>query len=232
MIREQWTRVNGDDVPYLEAGDSGHEIVLVHGGSGSRRDWLGTMAALAHQHHVVAPDLLGFGQSPRHDFVHTTAHLAAFLAAFISEVGLRPASLVGHSLGGRVSLEVGLRQPELVRGLVLMAPLGFGELSRLGRVVGTTVWCVNRAIGRRQPFPRLDIDMVETDMTRFSRVNCETLLIWGSKDRFFPLSHSSRAASAIPNAKLNVYEGADHSLHRSHHERLVGDIQAFVSRQP
>ena len=189
------------------------------------------MAALSSSHHVVAPDLIGFGDSPRRDFVHSTAYLGEFLVAFLDAVGVNRVTLVGHSLGARVCLEAALREPEAVEGLVLISPLGFGNLSMVGRLLSTGAWWVNRVLRRRQPFPKLEVCLEEPDMTVFSSVRCDSLLIWGSRDMYFPITHSARALKAIPNSSLIVFEGGGHAAHRAHSDRFTASLRDFVKRR-
>ncbi len=229
-IEEHVVNVNGDIIPYLVSGSAGPHIVMVHGAGGTRWEWVESMTSLASNHQVLAPDLIGFGDSPRRDIVHSTGYLSEFLATFIESTCSGLVTLVGHSLGGRVILDVALRRPEAVEGLVLISPLGFGELSTVGRVLNTGAWWVNRLVGRRQPYPKLDVHLVEPNMNAFSGIGCESLLIWGSRDPYFPLAHSERALKAIPNSSLSVYEGAGHAAHRAQVDRFASDVQGFIRR--
>ena len=230
-IEERCVHVNGQAIPYLAAGDSGPVIVLVHGAGGSRWEWTDSMSHLASRNRVVAPDLIGFGDSPRRDIVHTTEYLGKFLAEFLHAVGIDRGILVGHSLGGRVCLEVALHRPEAAEGLVLIAPLGFGALSVLGRILNTGAWWVNRLLRRRQPYPKLEISLEEPDPNVFSGIRCDSILIWGSRDPYFPLANSEQALKAIPNSTLTVLEGGGHAPHRSHLEQFTSSIQEFVQRR-
>ena len=228
-IEDRSVWVDGDAIPYLSAGDSGPWVVMIHGAGGTRREWVDSIAALASGHRVVAPDLIGFGDSPRRDIVHSTKYLGAFLASFLREVGIERVTLVGHSLGGRVCLEVALLEPEAVAGLILIAPMGFGKLSMIGRLLSTGAWWVNRILRRRQPFPNLEVHLEEPDLTIFAGVRCDTLLIWGSRDIYFPVANSARALEVIPNSSLTVFKGAGHVVHRSHLKRFMSSVEAFVA---
>ena len=229
-VEERRVNVGVDSIPHLVAGDSGPEIVMVHGAGGTRWEWVESMTALASDHRVVAPDLVGFGDSPRRNIVHSTGYLSDFLTKFVESTCAGQVTLVGHSLGGRVVLDVALRRPEAVEGLVLISPLGFGELSIVGRVLSTGAWWVNRLMRRRQPYPDLEVKLVEPNVNAFSGIRCESLIIWGSRDPYFPLDHSERALNAIPNSSLSVYEGAGHAAHRAQTERFTSDVRHFIQR--
>jgi pimeloyl-ACP methyl ester carboxylesterase len=106
----------------MEAG-RGAPVVLLHGLGATKASFLPTVAVLAPDHRVIAIDLLGFGDS---DKPIAAAYDAPFFArsveALLDALELDRAHLVGNSMGGRVALEAGLRTPQRVRRLVLLAP--------------------------------------------------------------------------------------------------------------
>jgi pimeloyl-ACP methyl ester carboxylesterase/putative sterol carrier protein len=108
---------------YLEAGPTdAPPVLLLHGLGATNASLLPCIADLATDHHVIAPDLPGFGQSAAPRASYTPAWYAAWVEAFQHAVGMRRAVLLGNSLGGRVALEAGLVHPRSVRGLVLLTP--------------------------------------------------------------------------------------------------------------
>jgi len=111
-----------------EAGH-GPPLVLLHGVGASRAIWRRVTPALAEDHHVIAADLPGFGESspPPDGFALDTA--AAALADALAERAGEPFDLLGNSLGGAVALELAVSRPDLVRRLVLAAPAGFAPRS-------------------------------------------------------------------------------------------------------
>jgi monooxygenase len=111
--------------------ESGHgrPLVLLHGVGASRAVWRHVTPALAADHHVIAPDLPGFGQSSPvaegFDLDTAAAVLADGLAARAGE----PFDVLGNSMGGAVALKLAVLRPDLVRRLVLSAPAGFAPQS-------------------------------------------------------------------------------------------------------
>lgn len=104
----------------------GPDLVLLHGlfGMGSN---LGALArALAQRYRVISLDLPNHGRSLWRDNTDIP-DMAQMLATWMTEQGLDRASLVGHSLGGKVAMELALRQPERVRSLVVadIAPVSY-----------------------------------------------------------------------------------------------------------
>ncbi|QJW85710.1 alpha/beta fold hydrolase [Ramlibacter terrae] len=121
----EWIEVEGERLHYRTLGE-GPPIVLVHGLGGNMRnfDYL-PLAELARDFRLVLLDRPGSGHSPRSsDARAALGEQARVVAGFLRAMRFdRPPLLVGHSLGGAVSLAVALREPDAVAGLALIAPL-------------------------------------------------------------------------------------------------------------
>jgi pimeloyl-ACP methyl ester carboxylesterase len=120
--------VHGNHVHYGEAGaDSGGPVVvLVHGIASRASQWHGVMADLGETCHVIAPDLLGHGESakPRGDY-SLGAH-ACGIRDLLAALGHERVSLVGHSLGGGIAMQFAYQFPERVERLALVDSGGLG----------------------------------------------------------------------------------------------------------
>jgi pimeloyl-ACP methyl ester carboxylesterase len=116
----------GDDVHYTRAG-SGPVVVLIHGILGSRRSWEQLISLLVQDFTVIAPDLLGHGDSvkPRGDY--TLGAHAGRLRDLLGVLGVRRVTLVGHSLGGGVAMQFAWLFPERCERLVLVSSGGLGR---------------------------------------------------------------------------------------------------------
>ena len=127
------TQLHGHRVAYRLAG-SGPLIVLVHGITSSSATWERVVPALAERYTVLAPDLLGHGQSakPRGDY--SLGAYASGLRDLLIALGHERATFVGHSLGGGVAMQLSYQFPELCERLVLVDSGGLGrEVSLLLR---------------------------------------------------------------------------------------------------
>jgi abhydrolase domain-containing protein 14 len=114
------------NIHYLEAGrPENTTVLLLHGMSFTADTWkkLGTIELLAGQgYHAVAVDMPGFGRSPA-----SGARPGTVLKEFLVQKALEAPVLVGPSMGGRISLEFCLEYPDLVKGLILIGPVGVKE---------------------------------------------------------------------------------------------------------
>jgi pimeloyl-ACP methyl ester carboxylesterase len=124
QARLRFRRVQARSGSYstLEAG-TGKPILMLHGLGGTKASFLPTVAALAPSFRTIAVDLLGFGDSDKPLGASYTAEFQArALTELLDALELERAHLIGHSMGGRVALELGFRTPERTIGLVLMTP--------------------------------------------------------------------------------------------------------------
>ena len=127
--------IHGHQVAYRSAG-SGPVMLLVHGIAGSSGTWARVMPDLAEHHTVVALDLLGHGASakPRGDY--SLGAYASGIRDLMVALGHDSATVVGHSLGGGVAMQLAYQFPERCERLVLVASGGLGkEVNPLLRVL-------------------------------------------------------------------------------------------------
>jgi len=111
-------------VSYVELGQ-GPPILLVHGLSGSWRNWLENIPYLARRHRVVALDLPGFGASRMPEYPISIKSYGNFLVKFADGLGLGDGTaLIGHSMGGFISTEATILAPERFSSLTLVAAAG------------------------------------------------------------------------------------------------------------
>jgi len=118
--------LHGHRVAYRSAG-SGPAIVLVHGITSTSATWERVMPYLATRFTVIAPDLLGHGQSakPRGDY--SLGAYASGVRDLIVSLGHDSATFVGHSLGGGVVMQLAYQFPERCERLVLVDSGGLGR---------------------------------------------------------------------------------------------------------
>src|SRR5919205_1619194 len=108
-------------------GEAGPHVVFVHGLFGQGKNWTTIAKGLADRHRVTLLDLPNHGHSPwtdRADYLD----MAEMVAAELEVLG-EPVTLVGHSMGGKVAMQLALRRPELLRALVVVdiAPTDYPE---------------------------------------------------------------------------------------------------------
>jgi pimeloyl-ACP methyl ester carboxylesterase len=134
LRREQLT-LHGHQVTYRVGGE-GPVLVLIHGIAGSSETWDSVLPALAEQHTVIAPDLLGHGESakPRGDY--SLGAFATGIRDLLTALDVDRATYVGHSLGGGIAMQLAYQFPERLARLVLVSSGGLGpEVNPMLRAV-------------------------------------------------------------------------------------------------
>lgn len=137
------------DLQVVEHGPrDGEPIVLVHCFTCAINYWDGMIPPLARRHRVVAVDLLGHGGSSKPDSGYTIESQANLVAGALARLGVRGATVVGHSLGGPVAIALGGQSPELVDRVVAIDSVpdtSYGDVGFIGEllftpVIGETLW--------------------------------------------------------------------------------------------
>lgn len=125
MFTEKYVALHGERVAYLDEGD-GEVILLLHGIAGSSQTWWPVMGQLSRRYRVVAPDLLGHGNSakPRSDY--SLGALSVMVRDLLDELGVTRATVVGHSLGGGVAMQFIYQHRDYGQRLILIDSGGLG----------------------------------------------------------------------------------------------------------
>ncbi|MBI2071380.1 MAG: alpha/beta hydrolase [Elusimicrobia bacterium] len=120
-VQKEFIQVGNIKTWSLSAG-SGEPVLLLHGMAASSYSWRHLLPALAGRFRVYAPDFPGFGRSGKPaNFDYSVFGYQKFLLAYMDEMGLDKAHLIGNSMGGMVSLLTAIEQPERIKKLVLIA---------------------------------------------------------------------------------------------------------------
>lgn len=114
--------LKGMHVFYEEAGDGDPPMLFVHG-IGNHTHFAAQIECFADSHRVIAPDLVGFGQSDAPERDYGIAAFADDIGWLCDELELQDPVIVGHSMGAAVALEVAGRFPDLPSAIVLLDPI-------------------------------------------------------------------------------------------------------------
>jgi pimeloyl-ACP methyl ester carboxylesterase len=98
-------------------------LLLLHGLGASKASWLTVVPQLAQHHRVVAIDLPGFGSTSKPRGRYDAPWFAKHVLSFMEVTNLRHALVAGNSMGGRVAMEVAMREPRMVRAIACLCPV-------------------------------------------------------------------------------------------------------------
>lgn len=156
-LRIRSVQTAAGSISTMDAG-TGEPVLLIHGLGATKASFLPTVGALTPGYRTIAVDLPGFGDSDKPlRGAYDAPFFARAMIALLDELGLERAHIVGNSMGGRVAIELGLRHPERVGRLVLLAPSLAWKRSR--------PWApylrwVPTQLGAIQPAPRAVVETI------------------------------------------------------------------------
>ena len=130
--------VHGHRRAYVKIG-SGPALLLLHGLGCNHRTWLPVLDSLSRRHTVIAPDLLGHGESDKPRADYSVGGFANGMRDLLTVLGVDRVTVVGHSFGGGVAMQFAYQFPERTERLVLVGSGGLGpEVSPAIRAITTT----------------------------------------------------------------------------------------------
>jgi pimeloyl-ACP methyl ester carboxylesterase len=278
----QFRTIHGYRRAFRIAG-SGPALLLIHGVGDNSTTWNSVHAKLAQRFTVIAPDLLGHGESDKPRADYSLAAFANGMRDLLAALGIDRVTLVGHSLGGGIAAQFVYQYPHMVDRVVLVSsggvtkdvsialrmaalPMGsetlaalrlpgaLGALQLAGRAATTLLGSTK--YGRDLPDGiRLLARLADpAALSAFSRTlravvdgrgqfvtmldRCHLMpavpkqIIWGQDDFVIPVSHAQIAHEAMPESRLDIFEGSGHMPFRDHPDRFVEIIEQFVDSTP
>lgn len=202
---------------YSASGAGERTYVLVHGIGMGRITFDGVAETLGAHARVLTVDLPGFGDSPRSKQADSMVENADLIGRFITSVaGSNPVMLVGHSMGTQIVTETAIRNPDLVSGLVLIAPtINRRERTAVQQAarMAQDMWGESLkvfAIGameyfKTQPlwfFDRLRRMLSHRLEARMTLVTVPTLVLRGEHDRVAPRDWTQEIANRTARSQL------------------------------
>jgi rifampin ADP-ribosylating transferase len=250
----------GVTLRYEEFGDpAGTPVVLLHAWGESRRCFDRLVPLLPRSMRVLALDQRGHGDAESPPTGYAVADFAGDVEAFLDELGLAAAVLVGSSSGGYVAQRVAVDSPERVAGLVLLgAPRSLLGRPSFADDIDRLTDPVDRGWVRQSLdwFPRhhdVPADYLEDRVadgarvlarvwretfyglltasppTDAGRITAPTLVIWGERDELLSRVDQEALAAAAPRGRLVVYGGTGHLVLWEQPARIAADLVDFLT---
>jgi pimeloyl-ACP methyl ester carboxylesterase len=225
----------GDDNIFLRKAGKGPPVLLLHGGACDSSDWVETMVPLSDSYTFYAPDLVGYGQSDRNRDGYYLSDFTDSTVGIIRALSLdSPLVIVGHSLGGRVALDIALNHPEGVRKLALIDTTGFSRLARWGSFLGTMAYWIRRVLRRPQPYPTFMMENGAVPdwlcLDRLPELKMPSLIVWNRRDPYYTVKGALKAKELMPQAQLEILPGYGHAPHRTERDSFNKLLAAFLAQ--
>lgn len=240
-------------------GSAERTVVFLHGWGRTGDDFDRLVARLTPQFPATAfiqMDLPGFGGSPmvRQDGLSIEDY-SAILKDLFDKLGVPRATLVGHSLGGRIAIKFAARFPERVEKLVLISAAGlprrtlslflirlarslfntafsavrdFAYILRLKNLLGATFGSRDYRVARGALRETLKKVLAEDLRPDAKKISAPALLLWGKDDRITPLRDAAEYHSLIRGSQLELLDGG-HFVFLEKPEECAAQIISFLN---
>jgi len=217
-------------------------VILVHGLGVSSRHMIPAALHLSPWFRTIAPDLPGYGRSPKPWHVLDVAELADVLKAFMERERIDEAILVSLSFGCQIVVELAATRPDLVAAAVLVGPTIDVDAQDAPTQVARLLIDATReplglmpvifqeysAFGVRRGFVTLMHALDHPVVDKLPFVTSPTLVVKGERDPIVPDSWAQRIVDLLPNGSLAVIGGAAHAANFSHPAELADLVREFV----
>jgi len=212
----------------------GDPIVFLHGMGSSSETWAAQMAVLDGQFTVVAFDLLGHGESPapKDPTLYSRDGALADLDDVVATLDRKPV-LVGHSLGGYLSLAYAATRPGAVRGMVVMATgPGFRDAEKRQAWNARSERNAHR-FGVEPQVAGLNLQHDALVMEALADLDVPTRVLAGSEDAAPYSASGAYLERKMPDARFVAIEGGEHMMHEESHAAQIAQlIKEFVVALP
>ncbi|MEL7122070.1 MAG: alpha/beta hydrolase [Bacteroidota bacterium] len=132
----KYTTVLDDiNLAYVDEGRGKHTILFVHGLGSYLKGWIKNIDELKKYYRCIALDLPGYGKSSRGNYSYDMSFHSRVVRSFIEKKNLKHVILVGHSMGGQVSMTTVLNSSERINKLILVAPAGIETFSEAEKIL-------------------------------------------------------------------------------------------------
>jgi pimeloyl-ACP methyl ester carboxylesterase len=206
-------------------------LLFLHGWGATSPLWFNSVEPLGKTHQLVLIDLPGFGKSQKPQTVWGLSDYSDFVIKFVGKLDLGSVTLVGHSFGGSIAINIAINEPKLVESLILVDSAGIrpktakkSALLIISKLVKPVFRPKFMQKIRKKLYSNIGSDylgisgmeeiykkIISEDLTaELSRINQKTHLIWGENDRETPLTDAELMQNRIKNSTLEIIPGAGH----------------------
>lgn len=247
-MKEEKVLINSLWTNYKISGNSLKTILILHGWGGSSDSWKKVIQILSNNFKVICPDLPGFGKSDFPTKPFTLDDYVNWLSLFSQKLNLSKFFLLGHSFGGRIAIKFSILNPQKIEKLILVNSAGIESyktfptriaffFAKVGNFLFSKKCFVQFKnffsqifyfLFRIQDYAKAKGVMRETMknivsedlLSQLSKISCDTLIVWGKKDKILPLKYAFLFKEKIPNSQLIFLQNTGHSPHLEVPEKL------------
>ncbi|MFZ3301579.1 MAG: alpha/beta hydrolase [Microgenomates group bacterium] len=225
-------------VAYTDVG-SGPAIVFIHGWSESRMAFKNILPILSRRYRCISIDLPGFGESDAIEKV-TLNKVSKTVEILLKKIGIKKYNLIGHSLGGAVTLVYADKHQDEINRIVLISPfVTFRQFSKsvFYIIQNFAPVLINRILNWKKPNLyavnafKIAYLLSNTDLYKYLRsVRKDILLVYGTRDSLLSIRPLQPLLGIMNNIHLAIFEDVRHYIFTYNSDELAEKIDLFFSK--
>lgn len=247
MNKKHQIIVDNTAISYLDEG-KGPVLIFIHGWLDTKETFSNMVEQLKSEYRCISVDLPNFGDSQYSDSFVSIESYASFLKSFINKLKIKEYVLLGHSMGGQISIFATGNNIIEPSKLVLIASAGVrNERLVLKYLLNTIARLLRKFIPNRiknkiynaigsdyktdlaTVHKKIISNVLKQDVVQDAqKINIPTLLIYGDDDTYTPVTIGQKIQTSIKNSQLEIVKGKNHWLHQTSPEQLNELIRKFV----
>lgn len=238
-------KVNNVDVNYIDYGEGNNTIVLLHGWGQNIEMMKPVGDKLQKNNRIIIVDLPGFGESKEPDEIWTMYDYANCINKLLKNLKVDNPIMIGHSFGGKISLIYASKYK--VNKLILFGSPFKQEIKKLSTktkilkflkkvpILNKLEGFAKKHIGSRdykqasEFMRKILVEHVNLDITEdVKKIDCSTLIVWGSMDQEVPIEEAYELEKLIKDAGVVEYEGCSHYAYLERLPQTIKVIKSFI----
>lgn len=228
-------KINNHLVSYSDVG-KGNVVVFLHGWMDSKMAYQGIVSVLSKKYRCISIDLPGFGKSEIVDDI-TLVKISKIVTQLLNKIEVIKYNLVGHSLGGAITLVHADRHKDDIEKIVLISP--FVTFKQFSKSVYYTIrnfvpMLIQKILNSKKPNMqavnafRIAYLLSNTDLYKLLRkVRKDILLVYGTRDSLLSLKPIEPLLGILNNIHLAIFQDVRHSVVSYNTEDLAKKIDLF-----
>lgn len=197
--RKQFAQINGHKLAFYFCKNGKNTVVLLHGWGANAQSFSYVISKLCVKYSVLAVDFCGFGDSDYPPEDYGVKQYADDVIKLLEVLNIEQATLVGHSFGGRVAVEIAANYPHLTKKLVLVDSAGVKPRRGIKYYAKVLAHKFLKSFGAKGFKGSSDYSALPECMKGvfvrvvnynqnglFKRITCPTAVFWGDKDKVTP----------------------------------------------
>ncbi|MBY0595894.1 alpha/beta fold hydrolase [Bacillus bingmayongensis] len=245
---EKMVEIDGQTIYFKQIGEGKPPLLMLHGFGGSSNGFRDIYPELAKDHTIIAVDILGFGRSSKPvDFEYSFPNQVNLYYKLMKKLGYDKFAVLGHSMGGEMSLNLTYLYPGVVTHLVLTDATGIESFQQKESFTTPNVSTDLSTVSAVKEYRENEVKNRRDDKEHYSEltkmrerriamdaneIKVPTLIIWGRNDKSVSWKNGETYHQLFKNSTFHIIEKGYHAPFRQEPEEFMGYVKEFFEQHP